>query len=235
MTENDKNTQMPADTNTENHTEKTSPSEPGRKKKNHKNTILIILIVVAAVLLWEEVLEDRVIPKRFGQVVPGLLCRSGYLSEPLIEKVLTKHKIDLIVDLTNDVPGDKRKQAEKDIAAKLGVEIQRFPLAGNGTGDFDTYADAVVAVTKSVQNQRPTLVHCAAGSQRTGGVVAYYRLLVEGKSPDFVIREMKKYDWEEEDVDLLNYVNEHMAQMAEVLKEKGLIETIPDPLPKLEI
>ncbi len=233
MTENGNHNQQ---TTNENPPQKgNSLSAKHKKKKNHLRTVLIIVFVVAVVLLWEEVLEDRVIPKRFGQVVPGLLCRSGYISEPLIEKVLTKHKIDLIVDLTNDVPEDKRKQAEKEIAAELGVEIQRYPLAGNGTGDFDTYADAVVAVTRSVQDQRPTLVHCAAGSQRTGGVVAYYRLLVEGKSPEFVIKEMKKYDWEEEDVDLLNYVNEHMAQMAEVLKQNGLIETIPDPLPKLKL
>ena len=49
---------------------------------------LIVAVVAAAIWTWEEVLEDRLIPKRFGVVVPGSIYRSGQLSPTLVQKTL---------------------------------------------------------------------------------------------------------------------------------------------------
>ena len=45
---------------------------------------VIVAVIGGGIWVWEEVLEDRLIPKRFGVVVPGSIYRSGQLSPTLI-------------------------------------------------------------------------------------------------------------------------------------------------------
>jgi len=81
---------------------------------------------------------------------------------------------------------------------------------------------------------KPVLVHCAAGTQRTGGVVAFYRLLVERKSPEFTFAEMRQYNYDpQRSPKLLKYVNDHIAEVAEDLVRDRIIDRAPDPLPRL--
>jgi protein tyrosine phosphatase len=76
------------------------------------------------------------------------------------------------------------------------------------------------------------LVHCNAGLQRTGGVIAAYQLLVEQKDPSFVYHEFTSYDTDPwNDTALFNYVNNHMEELAVLLKKMGAISEIPNPLP----
>jgi protein tyrosine phosphatase len=110
----------------------------------------------------------------------------------------------------------------------------RFPLGGKGTGDVNEYARAIAAIADAQKNHLPVLVHCATGAQRTGGIIAAYRLLVQQKDPAFVVSEMKRYDWNAKDNPaLLPYLNSNMAEMAKLLKEAGVINEIPSPLPQL--
>jgi protein tyrosine/serine phosphatase len=107
-------------------------------------------------------------------------------------------------------------------------------LRGNGTGDVNQYALAVVAIADAEKKLLPVMVHCAAGAQRTGGVIAVYRLLVQKKDPDLVISEMKHYGWRpQSNPALLPFLNNNMAELARLLKQAGIIEDIPLPIPKL--
>ncbi len=198
--------------------------------------ILTAIVLIGAVWAWKEVIEDRVFPKRWGIVEEGVICRSGQLSASLVKRVLKAHGIEVIVDLTGPVPGDRDQEAERRAAEELGIEVKRFPLSGDGTGDITRYAGAVEAVVEAKRQGKPVLVHCAAGAQRTGGTIAFYRLLVEGRSPSFVVKEMARYDWDpKSDTILLDYVNEHIGELAAMLKDRGVIEEIPDPLPRLTL
>ena len=76
------------------------------------------------------------------------------------------------------------------------------------------------------------LVHCAAGSQRTGGVFAAYRTLVQGMAPEQAIAEMQKFDWDpDKDQVLLDYLNENIGHIAQQLVLAGVIGQVPSPLP----
>jgi protein tyrosine/serine phosphatase len=194
----------------------------------------VTVIVAAGISLWTCVLEDRFIPKRFGVVEQGLIYRSGQLSSALVKKVLVEHNIRVIVDLTTDDPNNSDQQAEKKTAEELNAKILRFPLRGNGTGDVNNYARAITEIADAEKNNLPVLVHCAAGAQRTGGVIAAYRLLVQKKDPAFVINELKRYGWKPKgNSELLTYLNSNMAELAMLLKEAGVIEEIPSPPPRL--
>ncbi len=196
----------------------------------------IVLLAGGGIWLWKGVLEHHLILKRFGIVEPGKIYRTGQLSAPLIKHFLEKRNIRVIVDLTSDDANDPDQQAEKRAAAELGIEVVKLPLKGNGTGDVNNYARAVAAISLADKNGRPVLVHCAAGTQRTGGVIAVYRLLVQKKDPGFTLGEMKRYGFNpKRNPALLPYLNDNMTDFAALLKQAGIIDEVPEPLPQLPL
>lgn len=208
------------------------------KTSRRSNRLLVVLLCIAVfaggAVLWQKVIKDYVIAKNFGVVEDGLIYRSGQISAGLIKNTLIKYKIHLIIILTGDKPEDVDQIAEKKAADELNIKILTFPLSGNGTGDPNLYIGAITALAESVRQKMPVLVHCTAGAQRTGGIIAAYRLLVERKDAAFAVSELKKYGWSfHKNPELLKYLNDNMEVFAEVLRQKGIIESAPSPLPKL--
>lgn len=194
-----------------------------------------LLTVAVAVAVWENLLKYRVTAKQWGVVTEGKIFRSGQISKWMIEKTLKKHGIQVIVDLTGLDPHDEGQQAEITAAKRFGIQLHRFPLRGDGTGDIHNYAKAIEVLVASERQHKPVLVHCAAGAQRTGGVVAAYRVLVLGQSPHDAYAELSRYGWKaHKDQILLEYLNGHMRELAELLVARKIIASVPDPLPVVE-
>ena len=124
-----------------------------RRAWRRTGILLTAIVLVVGVWTWEEVVKDRVIPKRWGVVEDGIICRSGQLSASLVKRTLAQHGIEVIVDLTGEVPGDRDQRAERKAAQELGIEVKRFPLSGDGTGDLARYAGAVEAVVRAVEEE----------------------------------------------------------------------------------
>ena len=55
---------------------------------------------------------------------------------------------------------------------------QLYKLEGDGSGDINFYAETIEHIVEAKEAEKPILVHCAAGTMRTGAAVAFYRLLV---------------------------------------------------------
>ncbi|WP_339674913.1 hypothetical protein, partial [uncultured Gimesia sp.] len=72
-------------------TDKDVATEPAVQQPLSRKLLKLALILCACiatgVLIWEELLEDRVVAKRFGVVEPGKIYRSGQISSYLIEPV----------------------------------------------------------------------------------------------------------------------------------------------------
>jgi protein tyrosine/serine phosphatase len=180
--------------------------------------------------------RDRFIPKRWGVVEEGKIYRSGQLSRHLVKEVLERHHIQRIVDLTFDNPNDANHTAEVAAAAELSIEHKLYPLESDGTGDVHIYSQAVAAVVDAERRGKPVLVHCYAGSQRTGGVVALYRLLVQHRPAEEVLNELRQYKYDPHDSpNLLNYLNRHIGEIAADLVLSGTLDRLPESLPKLGV
>lgn len=185
-------------------------------------------------------LRHQLFPKRFGVVEAGRVYRSGQISARLIRQTLAENHIAVVVDLTEDNPIDPDEgvdeAAEQKAIADLGIERRQHVLLADGTGDVVVYAAAVKSVVDAVAQGKPVLVHCAAGSQRTGGVIALYRLLVQQKDPAEVMREMQAFKYSASySPRLLEYLNGNMSRLAEELVRNGAIERVPDVLPVLRV
>jgi len=209
-------------------------TDSARPRHRRRRSLVLILLAVALVWLWSSCACRWVFPKRWGVVEEGAVYRSGQLSAMLVKRTLTRHHIQVIVDLT-DHDADRLDHAvELRAARELGILDFNFPLSGDGTGDIRHYAEAIAAIVKAKNAGKPVLVHCVAGAMRTGGVIAAYRLLVERADPEAVRKEMMRYGWKpRKNRVLIDYLNAHMAELARLLVERGVIENVPDPLPQL--
>ncbi len=183
------------------------------------------------VLLWREVLRPRLVAKRWGVVVPGKIYRSGQLSRFLVEEMLVDNGIQVVVNLNHLSLTDPDQVAEADAVARHSIESHRFHLEGDGTGDIREYAKALAVDVEAEEQGRPVLIHCAAGAQRTGALVVYYRVLIQKRPPADAYTELLAYDWLPKNTILLEYTNENMERLATLLEEGGTLSEVPKPRP----
>jgi len=148
----------------------------------------------------------------------------------IVEQTLQERGIDVIVDLAGD--DCEASRAENAAARRLGATEFLLPLHGDGTGDIEQYAQAIRRMTEADRAGEQTLVHCVAGGSRTGGVVAMFRILVEGWDPQRARDEMLSYGWKPAKSDLEGYLDRNMEPLAKRLVELGVIERVPDPMPR---
>lgn len=201
--------------------------------RTHAVRTALIVGCVGGGVLGFRFYDKTFVPKNLGVVEPGVIYRSGQIQDQLIEGVLRDHGIRAVVNLQGEEHDNPDQVAEGEAIATLGLESFRFPMRGDGIGTVETYARAVEQLALASRTGRPTLIHCAAGSQRTGGTVACYRLLVKGDGPAAVYAEAERYDWEpHKDTEWPEWLNANMAAIAVRLVELGVIDAVPEVLPR---
>ena len=170
----------------------------------------------------------------WGTVVPGKIFRSATVSRYLIRRKLVDNRIGVIVFLSRDTGGDADLTAERRAADDLGIQFLNFPMNGDGVAKPEQYTAALTAVCQAKDAGKPVLIHCHSGAQRTGGVVAMYRLLIEGKSPPEAYSELVHYGFNPvRNPTLLPFLDSHIAEWAQALTDETIIQRAPDPLPKI--
>lgn len=143
---------------------------------------LAAIALIAALAVWFYVggVRPNLFPKNFGVVDQGRLYRAGELSTAAMRRVVEQYRIRTIVDLGAAAEGSRDDQRAAVVADALGVERYRFHLHGDSTGNPNNYVQALAIMTDPAK--QPVLVHCGAGSERTGCAVVLYRAAVQRKS-----------------------------------------------------
>jgi predicted protein tyrosine phosphatase len=201
--------------------------------------LLVVLLLPAlyfgADRLWSRVIRDYFYPRNFGVVEPGRIFRSGLISHHIIQKTLTDNRVALVLSMSGD--DSKSHDADFERAACEQLHIRRliYHLNGNGTGDPSNYINALAELADADHKNLPVLIHCKTGAQRTGAMVVYYRVLIQGRSGKQAYAELLQYGHEPQKNPLLApYLNQHMRKIAQGLVDKGVIKQVPDPLPVIE-
>lgn len=166
------------------------PREPGAPARAASRAIGIALAIACLVAMgagaW-----PHVVAKNFGTVVPGKIYRSGELTVAALADVVRDHDIKTIIDFGAFEEGSPRDNLEAKAAEALGVERHVLRLEGDGTGDPDMYLRALRIMTDPAR--QPILIHCGAGSERTGCAVVLYRHIVQGVEIDRAYQEARDF------------------------------------------
>ncbi|MBI5246702.1 MAG: tyrosine-protein phosphatase [Elusimicrobia bacterium] len=119
----------------------------------------------------------------FHEVAPGLYrsaqpSREGY-------KLLKAKGVKTILTLKDSL-GREREEAGAE-----GLAVENVPMSGFAQPSFEQ-VDRALAVIADV-SKRPLLVHCQVGKDRTGFVIASYRVVVEHMDEAQAAAEARSY------------------------------------------
>jgi len=118
--------------------------------------------------------------------VDDFIYRSGILTDDNIEHV-KELDIKTIVSMKTNIVDT---HIEKEWCQHNGIKFCHVPMLL--VPEIDE--KKVIKAVKEISNrQHPLLVHCTHGSDRTGTVIAIYRILKNNWTYDDAIAEMEKY------------------------------------------
>jgi protein tyrosine/serine phosphatase len=117
----------------------------------------------------------------FLQVSPGIY-RGGRPDQPGID-ALVKLGVKTIIDLEDD---DEAIAAERGWAEQAGITFLSQPMNGLDSPD-DHEVDETLA---RISADQPVFVHCMQGHDRTGLIIALYRVFYQGWTPQAAHDEM---------------------------------------------
>lgn len=121
----------------------------------------------------------------FG-VVTSQLYRSAQPDGPALE-ALARRGVKTIINL--QMPDDV-DPAEEVFARAHGIQYVSVPFAGFSAPTDEQIARVLDLIERS---PGPVLVHCQHGADRTGTVIACYRITRQGWSVDEAMAEAKRY------------------------------------------
>jgi len=193
---------------------------------------LLIVVVLGAVvtggllIAWNNGLKTVFKPKKWGVVEAGKLYRSGQISKRLIRETLAKNHIGLVIDMSVEDTPDTR--AEREAVKELNIQRVTLPLRGNGVGNPEYYVTALSMIIDAERKHCPVLVHCQAGTERTGGVIAVYRILVNHMSEEQAFAEARSYGHNDrENPHLMPFIEEHLKDWKTELTARHMVTSEP--------
>ena len=107
----------------------------------------------------------------FHEVKKGVIYRSSWLGAEGLEKVLARHGVKSVLNLCGEQPGDAWYDGETRVARLRGVVFRSMAFSAKNELEAKQVADLVEVLRDA---PKPLLIHCRAGSDRTGLACAIY-------------------------------------------------------------
>lgn len=165
-----------------------------RRRRRRLFALPALLICIAGVSI-PIAMRGGGLPKRFAEVEPGVLMRSGQPTTRQINHLINKFGLKTILiarsDKSTSVP------EEMQFATGRGVKIISVPIVSRSR-ITDEQVDQFFTSIDDPAN-RPLLVHCSAGRHRTGYLCALYRIERQGWSKERAIEEMLSFGFDQTD------------------------------------
>ena len=115
---------------------------------------------------------------RFFEVDPGKLYRSPQPTGGEIEKYVKDHGIKTIINLRGESPGKAWYEEEMSAAKKFNIDVVNIAMSATRVPHRQDLLELLDAYEKA---QRPILIHCLRGIDRTGEAAAIYEMIYMNK------------------------------------------------------
>ncbi|HYO90785.1 MAG TPA: dual specificity protein phosphatase family protein, partial [Pyrinomonadaceae bacterium] len=146
---------------------------------------LAILVCISAVCAQGQV-KYKELPN-FHRIKAGLY-RGGQPKDNGFER-LAAMGIKTVINLRDD---DSRDEAEEKEAIAAGLRYFNVPLNDLFGRPSEENMERILSIINAPENQ-PVFVHCRRGADRTGTVIAVYRIEHEGWTSEQAKSEAKRY------------------------------------------
>ena len=133
---------------------------------------LLVVLVIGAVVLWRFGLSAN-----FAVIRPGALYRSGQMGARSLAATIDQHRIKTVLNLRGSHPEEAWYRAERAATLAAGATQVDIPMS---SCEWMSRAQARALLEVLDSAERPLLVHCFHGSERTGLVAAWAELLRPG-------------------------------------------------------
>jgi protein tyrosine/serine phosphatase len=172
------------------------------KKRINK---LGIVAIAVALFAYVSVAQDE---RRYAELpnfhkVNEYLYRGGQPRSGGIKK-LAELGIKTIINLRGE---DEHTRAEQIEAKAVGLRYFNIPMPGLAAPSDEQIARVMAII--DAQENRPVFIHCKRGSDRTGMVIAIYRISREGWSPDCALAEAKRYGMSWIEFRMKHYISDY--------------------------
>ena len=121
--------------------------------------------------------------------------------------------IKTIINLRDD---DQRAKDEESEARTAGLRYFNIPV-GRWGRPVDADIDRVMSIITDPENQ-PVFVHCQRGADRTGVVIAVYRIAHDGWTSEQAKDEAKHYGLKPWQIGMKDYIHDFNARYVETHK-----------------
>ena len=176
-------------------------------------SIRILALVSALVLITSPVLTQdsryKELPN-FHQV-NGILFRGGQPKPGGFEQ-LRQLGIKTVVNLRDD---DDREAQEESEVKNAGLRYFNIPLGRLGRPD-DKEIEGILSLINNRENQ-PVFIHCAHGADRTGVVIAVYRIIHDGWTSEQAKDEAKRYGLKPWQLGMKDYIRDYYKRQGKDL------------------
>jgi tyrosine-protein phosphatase SIW14 len=195
----------------------------------------VVVLLILTLLIGVPVAHSVQVQSRYRNlhvVHPGVLVRSGQLSEDALRSIVHDLGIKTVITLRDaETPGNPPPdEAEAQYCRELEVHHIRLGYQAWISKNETSPAPVEPSVRKFVEimndpGNYPVLVHCWAGVHRTGAYCAIYRMEFDHWTNTEAIAELKSmgYDTLDDEWDILGYLEDYWPSW------KG---PPPDPGPK---
>ena len=147
---------------------------------------LLLILTTSLIVAAEQVRDQRwAVPLKMAgvenlhQVDEGLYRSAQATAEGF--KNLQAHGVRVVLSL-------RSSHDDRTLAGDTELELLRLPMAAWFIKD----ADIIAALKIMRQRDKPLLVHCWHGADRTGAVIAAYRIVCQNWTAEEAIREMRE-------------------------------------------
>ena len=138
-------------------------------------TLLFVLLALAGAYAYVHVGGN------FHEVEKGVVYRSSWLGSEKLEQAVDRLGVKSVLNLCGEQPGVAWYEGEVEVSRRRGVKFVSLALSANTALD----ARQVAKLAEIVRDApKPLLIHCRAGSDRTGLASAIYVALRGGSLRD---------------------------------------------------
>jgi tyrosine-protein phosphatase SIW14 len=145
--------------------------------------------------------------ENFAAVHEGEIYRGGKPTRETDYQYLKDHGVRTILNLRKYVWWEEEREAE--MAGKYGIRYLHSPVDSVLPPSEDSIERAVEYLADA--SLYPIYVHCKRGKDRTGLVVAQYRVEKDGWQPEAAIEEMRAYHYAPYIVGVTYYLKKHLS------------------------